>query len=178
MRGLQLAALIGLLASCLGAGVGCGYRVVGYRGGSPEHVDVSIRTLGNETAEPGIELLVSDALRREFLRAGRIRLVEQSGRADWAVTGQVAALRTTSRSFSAAVRALEFTVFMQLYVEVQGLEGERLRLDPFALSESEIYLASADVEVSRKNRQEALRRLAAVLAKRVYDEIELLTGEG
>jgi hypothetical protein len=76
------------------------------------------------------------------------------------------------------VRALEFTLSMALQIDVDGRRGKRLELDRFALQESEIYLASADVEVSRKNREEATRRLAAVLAGRVYDEIELLTGDG
>ena len=37
------------------------------------------------------------------------------------------------------MRALEFTVFMQLYLVAEGRDGGRLQLDPFALSESEIY---------------------------------------
>ena len=56
--------------------------------------------------------------------------------------------------------------------------GKRLKLDRFSLSESEIYLASADVQIGRKNRDEALRRLSALLADRIYDEIDLLTSGG
>jgi hypothetical protein len=170
--------LVSLFVGLLVIGSGCGYQVVGYRSASQESVRISIRTLANDTLEPGVELMVSDALRREFLRAGRIRLVEESVGADYAVSGRVRALDTSSRSFSSGVRALEFTLSMALQIDVDGRRGKRLELDRFALQESEIYLASADVEVSRKNREEATRRLAAVLAGRVYDEIELLTGDG
>ena len=41
-------------------------------------------------------------------------------------------------------------------------------LDQAALRESERYVASADAEATRKNRQEALRQLASVLAGRAY----------
>ncbi|MFB3066498.1 MAG: beta-ketoacyl synthase N-terminal-like domain-containing protein [Planctomycetota bacterium] len=47
-----------------------------------------------------------------------------------------------------------------------------LELDPNALRTSEIYLASGDVESSRKNREEALRRLSSVLAGRVHDALD------
>jgi hypothetical protein len=42
------------------------------------------------------------------------------------------------------------------------------------LSESDVYLASPDVEVTRRNRLEVLRRLSALLASRVADSIVLL----
>jgi hypothetical protein len=35
----------------------------------------------------------------------------------------------------------------------------------------ESYLASADIEVQRKNREEALRKIAVVLAARIHDVI-------
>ncbi len=40
-----------------------------------------------------------------------------------------------------------------------------------ALQEAEYYLASADVEAMRKNRDEAIRRVAGVLAQRVHDTL-------
>jgi hypothetical protein len=47
-------------------------------------------------------------------------------------------------------------------------------LDPRTLSETELYLASADVEITRTNRLEALRHLSDVLASRVADTLELM----
>ena len=41
--------------------------------------------------------------------------------------------------------------------------------DPNALRESERYLASADAEVTRTHREEAIRRLAGLLAARIHD---------
>jgi hypothetical protein len=44
-------------------------------------------------------------------------------------------------------------------------------LDPRSLRETERYLASADVGALHRNRAEALRRLASLIAVRVHDEV-------
>jgi hypothetical protein len=169
----RVALLPGIAALVLSTGSGCGYRVVGYESDSQPSLGVSIHTFRNDSLEPGVEQMVGEALRREFLRAGRLRLVEDVGAADYRISGAVAPLETSTRSFSPGVRAVEFTVAMRLRLKVEGKDGTRLALDAFSLRASEIYLASADIEVSRKNRSEALRRIAALLAERVYDEMEL-----
>ena len=46
-----------------------------------------------------------------------------------------------------------------------------MAIDPRTTRETERYLASADVEALQKNRQEALRQAAALLAGRVYDAL-------
>jgi hypothetical protein len=159
-------------ATLLVAFLGCAYELVG---SAAVERRVSLRTLANDTLEPGVELMVSDALRYELTRSGHFRLVEDPAVADVTIAGRVRALQTTSRSFSAAVRAVEYSVAMHLELDVSSRDGTRVQIDPNSLSESEIYLASADLEVSRKNREEALRRLAALLAARIYDELLLAT---
>jgi hypothetical protein len=42
------------------------------------------------------------------------------------------------------------------------------------LSEKELYLASADIEVTRTNRLEALRHLSDILASRIADSLEMM----
>jgi hypothetical protein len=49
-------------------------------------------------------------------------------------------------------------------------DGERLPVQE-KLTDTERYLASADVEAERKNRGEAVRRVAAVLASRYFDRV-------
>jgi hypothetical protein len=159
----------------LALGSGCGYQVVGYGAGDQDAIRVSIQTLANDTLEPGLELVVSEAMRRRFLRAGRIRLVEDPAGADYRLAGRVVDVRSVGRSFSENVRALEYNVSLRLVLDLEAADGEVPRLDPFGLVESEIYLASAEIEISRKNRDEALRRLAKLLADRVYDEVQVIT---
>ena len=58
--------------------LGCSYRFVGYaathEGGKPRRI--AVVTLENDSYEPGIELMVSEALRREILSRGGFALVE------------------------------------------------------------------------------------------------------
>jgi hypothetical protein len=130
---------------------------------------VAVQPLRNESYEPGVEVLVTDALLREFQRHGGLRVVRDPGHADLVLSGAVLSLVTRSRSFSSVELALEFEVEMGLRLTARRADGSGVELDPDLLREWELYLASADVEVERKNRTEAIRRLAALIATRVHD---------
>ena len=164
---------IGALASfsLLLASLGCGYSVVRYGSGLGDVHRIAIRGLTNDSFEPGVEALVSDALAREFAQRGALRLVDDPATADLVIGGSVKSVDIRQRSFSSILFALEYQVRMQLGVTVKRRDGSEVPIDPNALVESERYLASSDVEVTRTNRQEALRRLAGVLAGRVHDAL-------
>jgi hypothetical protein len=150
---------------------GCGYKLVRY-GGALGGVDsMAIETLENESYDPGIEYVVSDALRREFLRRGAVRLTEDARGADLVLSGSVLPVEILGPSFSSVVLILEYEVTLTLVVRATRRDGSELPIGDEALRESERYLASADVEATRKNRDEALRRVAGVLAGRVHDAL-------
>ncbi len=155
---------------------GCGYRLVRYDRGLGDLGSVSILTLANESYEPGVEFIVSDALRREFLRRGALVVTEESGRADLVLHGAVLPVETSGRSFSSVALILEYELTLSLDLTATRRDGSDLPMGANALRESERYLASADVEATRKNREEALRRVAGVLAGRIHDTLaEVLT---
>jgi hypothetical protein len=131
---------------------------------------VAVMTLGNNSYEPGLELLMTDALRREFQRRGHV-LVDGPEQADLVIAGTVLELQVTARSFSSIAFALEYQVQMQIQLMATRTDGTAIPIDPAALHEWELYLTSADVEAERRNRDEALRRLAAVLASRVHESL-------
>ena len=103
-------------------------------------------------------------------------LVPDPQDADLSLRGRVLRIRTQPRSFSAVVLALEYSVTLEVDIEAR-LSGERLAIDSGAFRETEIYLASADLEAGRKNRDEALRRISSLLAARVYDAIYMEVAE-
>lgn len=152
--------------------LGCAsYRVVRSSAGlGPVH-RVAVPTLGNASYEPGLDLLVTDALRREFSRRGGVELVSDPARADLVVSGAVLPLKTDARSFSSIAFALEYQMEMQLSLTAHRSDGTVVAIEPGALRDWELYLTSADVEAERRNRDEALRRLAAELASRVRDSL-------
>jgi hypothetical protein len=158
-----------LVLAC--AAAGCGYQLVDYARPEGAKRRVALPTLRNDSYEPGVELLVADALRREFLRRGAFQLSDDPKTADVVISGSVLPLQTQSTSFSSVVLALEFQVSLTLELSARRSDGSEVALDSRSLRETERYLASADVNALRRNREEALRRIASVLAVRVHDEV-------
>jgi hypothetical protein len=150
-------------------GASCGYTLVDYQTPPEGLTSVSIRTFSNDSYEPGIELVVADALRREFLRRGALSVLNDPAAADLVLSGSVDSVRTQSRTFSSVALALEWDVTLVLNIVATLRNGTLVPVDILALEETERYLASADIEATRKNREEALRRLSAVLAARIHD---------
>ncbi len=154
----------------LGAfGSSCGYTLVDYQTPPEGLTSVSIQTFSNESYEPGIELVVADALRREFLRRGVLSVLNDPAAADLVLSGSIDRINTQSRTFSSVSLVLEWEVTLDLNIVAALSNGTLIPVDMRAMRETERYLASADIEATRKNREEALRRLSAVLAVRTHD---------
>jgi outer membrane lipopolysaccharide assembly protein LptE/RlpB len=147
---------------------GCGYSIVRTGGSLGDVRSVAIQTPRNDSWEPGAEYVVADALRREFLRRKGVRVVENPSSADLVLGGRVSRLDTRTASVDSVVLVIEYEITLELELEARRSGGAAVPLDLGALRDSERYLASADAEVTRKNRQEALRQVASVLAGRIY----------
>jgi hypothetical protein len=160
-----------LLAALLGGGCFAGYEIVRYENALGDVRTLAIRGLENESYEPGVEAIVSDALVTEFMRRGALELVDDADAADLVIGGAVADVQIQSRTFSSIQFALEYAVSIRLRLEVSRRDGTKIELDDRSLQETELYFASADVETMRKNREEAMRRVSVVLAGRVHDSL-------
>ena len=64
---------------------------------------------------------------------------------------------------------MEWEVTLDVVLLATLRDGTLLPVDDRAMIETERYLASADVEATRKNREEALRKLSAVIAVRTHE---------
>lgn len=166
-------ALVPLLLALLVVPVACGYELIRYPGNtrSADGPTVVIETLENDSYDPGYEFVMTDALRREFQRRGALRVVSDPEAADWVVKGAVGPVRTIPQSASSVVLTLEYELQVTLNIRVVDQAGESMRLGSRLLNATELYLASADVEAEHKNRQEALRRCAQILAVRVHEAL-------
>ena len=85
--------------------------------------------------------------------------------------GSVQEIGIAARTFSSIQFALEYSVTVRLKLEVKRRDGSVVKLDDRSLQDSELYFASADIEVTRKNREEAIRRVSTLLAGRVHDSL-------
>jgi hypothetical protein len=167
------AALAALLAAALGAApiAGCGYHLVSYRGALGDVRRVSIQSLRNDSLAAGYGATVTEALLKEFQRRGALQVVSDPALADLSIGGRVLPIQAGARSFSSVVLALEYQVTVRIELDVRRRDGTQVPIDPGALTESEIYVASADAEAALTNRNEALRRVATVIAGRVHDAL-------
>lgn len=156
-----------LLGIGLQALVGCGYHLAA--GELRALGSVAIVTPRNDAGEPGLEFVVADALRRELLRRSGSRLAEDPDDAAVVVSGRLVRVENSPGSLSSVVLALEYETTLDL--ELRARRGGEVLVETTRLQESERYLASADVEALRKNRQEALHRIASVLAARFMDRL-------
>jgi len=165
-----------LTLSCAGA-LACGYTIDrAPPATSPDAPRFAIRTLRNDSFEPGIERVVTNALRRQWAYRARFQLVEDPGDAQWLLTGRVLPLLTRPQTFSSVVLALEYSVTLQveLALERSPQPGAPRKVRPLPaglLRDTEIYFASADLEATRKNRAEALQMIADLIAQRVADVV-------
>lgn len=162
--------LLGIAAAPL---AGCGYEFVRHPdarsvAGAPT---IAVTTLRNDSVEPGYELEVTGALLREILRRGALRLVDAPEQADFVLSGRVEPIDSRARTFSSIVLALEYELSVTLDLSLRMRDGGEVALARELLTETEFYTASPDVEAMRKNRDEALRRVASVLAARVHDAL-------
>ncbi len=160
---------------------GCGYRNLlalpsGRDAGTEERglTRVAVLALRNDSPEPWLDRILTDAMRREISARAGFDFVNDPQSADLVIRGRIRPLEVQSKSFSRFVAALEYGLTLRLDLEVVRAEGDIIRLDPKMLSESDVYTASADIEVTRTNRLEVLRRLSDLLASRVADSLELI----
>jgi Lipopolysaccharide-assembly len=170
VRALRLVLLL-VLAAVPSGGCFAGYEIVHYKNALGDLRTIAIRGLKNESFEPGVEAIVSDALVTEFMRRGALELIDDPKAADLVIQGAVAEVKVQSRTFSSIQFALEYAVTVRLRLEVSRRDGTTVDLDDRALQESDLYFASADVETMRKNREEAVRRVSMILAGRVHDSL-------
>lgn len=169
VRGFWLAGLA--VVAVAAALAGCGYKLVSYQGALGDVRRITIERLDNDSVAPGYGTMMTDALLREFQRRGAVQVVTDPEQADLVIGGRVLPLIAGARSFSAAILALEYQVTVTVDLVVRRRDGSRVPVDPAALTESEFYLASSDPEVAQTNRNEALRRVANVIAGRVHDSL-------
>jgi hypothetical protein len=176
----QIVAAAALAVQFLLAG-GCGYRnqlsvstpvKAAADGRGPARI--AVLTIRNDSPEPWLDRIVTDAMRREIDARGDFEFVDDPVGADMVIRGRIRPLRVVSKSFSRFVAALEYNLTLQLDLEVVRAEGDIVRLDPSMLMETDVYFASPDVEVTRSNRLEVLRRLSDLLASRVADSLEII----
>jgi hypothetical protein len=162
------------LAAVLLAPLACGYRALDGRGAfGPDVKTIEVEAFENSSTAPGLEQQVADAMVEEFARRAWLEPVLQGqvSNPDLILSGLLRTADVRSNSFSAGGLALEERVEVRFDVSVKrSVSGEVVYQHP-SFSVTEVFLSSADPMVYASNKEQALRRVASVIAERVHDEL-------
>jgi len=118
----------------------CGYRLAG-RGNNlpPGATTIAIPAFKNQTSRPQVEQFVTFAVREEFARRSRLRLVESQADADLLLEGTITAFKTTPLSYSEAGGANFYEVRLTLDVRLVDMTTNEMAYQGSGLVFQETY---------------------------------------
>jgi hypothetical protein len=149
----------------------CGYRFVGQETNLPGDIKtLAIPLFTNETDQLGLESEITQALRERFISSKRLVIREEKS-ADLILKGKVRSFSTTS---VAVTKGLLVTAGYRAMVTVEIVlkrhpDGQVLWKDE--ISEVWNYPVGADLMQTDRNKKEALRQIALLLAERVHETV-------
>lgn len=145
---------------------GCGYQLSGQAGTTPKNVPrISVPMFTNGTAVPGLEQLVTAAVRTQFQRDGRVHL----GSAANSATQLRGDVRRYELSLLASDRtdfALEYRVEVEVHVVVEDLRQHQTVLDQTLAINTE-YVVSPQLVATEIARERAMLAVARESGERV-----------
>lgn len=145
---------------------GCGYHLTGTGTSLPSHIrNVAIPIFTNSSAEPEIELSLTEAVRDEFIEDGRLRVVAGMG-ADALLEGEILSYRLEGLAFDAADNITEGRLIVEVRLKlIDQVEGDTL-LD-MRLPARHEYKVSEELAAAEEARDEAEKLAFAELAAKV-----------
>lgn len=145
---------------------GCGYHLAGKDTHVPPGVtSVAIPTLVNQTLEPGIEIVFTQAFLQEFIKDKRVKVVDRK-EADSILEGVIKSFYVYSASFDKSGYALEYQTVVTMDITLKRKNGEILWQDKDVL-EREWYQTNPSVIATEDNRVNAIQQTASSIAERV-----------
>jgi outer membrane lipopolysaccharide assembly protein LptE/RlpB len=149
--------------------LGCGYQMVGKETHLPPGLtSVAIPTFANQTFEPGIEVLFTEAFLREFIQDKRVKVLDR-GEADSTLEGVIKYFNMASVSYDQSGFVLEYQTTVILDVTLKKRTGEIIWREN-DLSETRWYRASSNVLLNEANKAVAIQQIGAFVAERVRNK--------
>ena len=160
--GIMIRVLI--LVACLLSFTSCGYRFAGNET-LPRGIErLFIQLLDNKTTEPGIDVVVTNELKNEFIRKHRGVLVDREA-AEAILSGAVVGIRTETVARRGALTALERGVSMTIDLKLKTPGNERIWFAKGITRNDTYSVVSGDKETTEQNKRKALKDLAERIAE-------------
>lgn len=133
----------------------------------PENVNsIYIPYVKNETMEPGVEEEVTDALVREFIKDGRLKVLPYE-EAETVLEGYVSKYEISPQQQNAAGRTISYYVDIKVTLSVKDLRTAEIILPPTTFSEGGIYFLSN--LPGKRRHSEILARLGEDVISRLIE---------
>jgi len=168
----SIPAMIGMIVSlaCLVCVASCGYRFTGGEG-PPRGVEkLYIENIINKTTEPGIDVLMTGALKNEFIQKYRGTLTSRE-QAQAILSGTLVGIRTETVARRGTLTSLERRVFMTIDLALESKDDERIWYAKGITSSDTYQVVSGDKEASEQNKREVLGGLAEILAENSFNRL-------
>jgi hypothetical protein len=148
-------------------GSGCRYRLGGEGfSPAPEIRSIAIPTFVNGTYEAGIETVVTNALLAELIRDRRMQVVGED-EADAVMQGTVTSYRASSVAYDPSGVVSQYRAWISLDVLVRRGKRGAILWSKRGLTESEVYRVSSEVPLTEADKDRAIKRISAELARRI-----------
>lgn len=144
----------------------CGYQMVGKETHVPPGLNsIAIPTFKNETFEPGIEIILTQAILREFIQDRRVNVVGRA-EASCVLEGTVKFFTISSVSFDKSGFALEYQTHVALNLALKDRTGKVLWQEN-DFTERTWFRASSSGLINEANKQAAIQEAASLIAGRI-----------
>lgn len=148
----------------------CGYRLAGTGRSIPDHIhSIVIRNFENKTTRYQAEQFVTYALRDEFIRRSRLKLVDRISQGDSALEGEIVRFDVRPLSYSGDALANQYRVTITLNVRFIDLKNNQIIFENQHLSFSDSYEIESGDFFSQETR--ALTRISKDFAESIVSTI-------
>jgi outer membrane lipopolysaccharide assembly protein LptE/RlpB len=145
---------------------GCGYQLSGQTGTIPGNLQrISVPMFINGTTVPGLEQLVTAAVRTQLQRDGRVRLGAEAG-SSTQLRGEIRRYELALLASDPSDFALEYRIEVEVHVVVEDLRQHQTVLDQ-ALAITTEYVVSPQIVPTEIARERALLAVAREAGERV-----------
>ena len=149
----------------------CGYQLRGRETNLPPGIhSLAIPIFSNRTDQTGVETDVTQALAAKFISSKRLAVTTRNS-ADALLTGTVKSFSTTPVAVTTSTQvSTEYRATLTIEFTFEGKKDGKV-LFREEMSDWRNYPVVSDLNTMEQNKQEAIRRISALLAERIHELI-------
>lgn len=146
----------------------CGYRFPG-GGGFPENVQhVFVDVLHNRTSETGVENIVTQSLKNEFVLRAKDKMTNDKSDADAILTGVVTNMKIKTIAAAGKNAARQRRVTLRVDLKLTRPAGDIIWAVQ-GLTDNQAYNVTGDKNLTETNRREAIALISRRLAEKILN---------